>query len=281
MISLHLKSSLTILLIINSLAYAFAQQQETTPTNCDTIILKNRVFLLVKIAEIGKDSIAFYDCLTTVFDFAKATHLRLADIETIKLAKAVSSTAKEVTYVPTKQKYYIEALWDITLPAMSFVLGGFIPKNAELSPLGSGLTFSAGYQFNRYLGLGVTTKSYTIIDESIFRTRSVLADYRLDFGKMKVSLHGGVVTSSSARATDECKIQMDGTRSSPVFALSVKRYGARYFVYGLGLSYSQIPTDEQCTSSQGIKTVRKNYINVFEAHFSIGFYAPARFKKVD
>ncbi len=262
MTSLHLKSTLTILLIINSLAYVFAQQQETTPTNCDTIILKNRVFLLVKIAEIGKDSIAFYDCLTTVFDFAKATRLRIADIDTIKPAKAVSGMAEVETYVPTKQKYYVEALFDVLF-------------------LGSGLTLSAGYQFKPYLGLGITAKNYTILDEESFRTRSVLADYRLDFGKMKVSLHGGFVTYSSPRSTDECKIQMDGTRSSPIFALSVKRYGARHFVYGLGLSYSHIPTDEQCTSSQGVKTTRKDYFNVFEAHFSIGFYAPAHFQKLE
>jgi hypothetical protein len=273
---LNIKSAIIICLLSHNLTVVFAQTD--AQNNCDTLMLKSGEMAVVKIEKIDNDFIAFYDCTA---EKSSLSYIARKEVVGIKKKKKTSQNVKQPsTLVQKPQKLYIEGAVDLAISGISFV--SLDKKSVTPIIFGTGATVSAGYQFNKWIGLGVMAKrNYALFDIPSLSVNSYLVNYRLDFDAVKYYFHYGYVSNISRVAGENCEsFELDKTRPHAVFGISRKRYSKQAFVRGWSLFYAQTPFTESCRNNVSpiYKTFNKDW-GVFEVKYSFGLYAPSRFRE--
>ena len=272
-------------LILSSVNTVFAQKRdkiyEKSFMPCDTMCLKNGGEFLVKIKDSDGSYVYYQECNDG--KVAARSPQKLIHVNNVDSIKYQKLQKFKYHYVPTHVKYFYEISANLNVPRMTSLLyaTNLIQDNVYVPPFDIGYTISAGYQFKPYFGLGITNKHDIYIDYTSDKIDNLLADYRLDFGKCVVSVHGGIVTPRTKLGGGDCRyVILDKAKTHPTFGVSIKSYKAKNFLIGLSLMYSKIATIENCYSFQTKSDVIKNSrFDTFNLNIHFGLYAPKRLVK--
>jgi hypothetical protein len=255
--------ALVIYLIFNSLTPIFSQSNSVN--NCDTLVLKNGKMQFVYLNKIDDDVIYFYGCGTKDKSISSILKTDVLDVKRNKRNDLNSSSNQPYKLIEKPQKLYIEGTVDFS------------------NIVGLGASISAGYQVNKWFGLGLSGKSTLVVLQVPALTfNSRMLDYRIDFDANKLYFHYGYVSSISQNPATNCdSFELDNSKPNSVFGVSWKHYSKRFLTFGCGLFYSQMPYKESCKNNTSIiPVVLTNTRNFYEFKISIGLSAPARFRKV-
>jgi hypothetical protein len=282
---INLKPAFIIYLIINSLTAIFSQNNAVT--HCDTLFLKSGKMQFVNINKIENDFISFYECGTKDASIAFISKTEVIAIKRSNTRMENRQQLPEYELIKQHKKWYIEGSFDVTTPLVSSVkwtpkISG-IDNSKSYIIIGLGASLSAGYQFHKWAGLGLTAKtSYAWFDIPDLTFRSLSMNYRLDFDAIKVDFNYGYVSGISHVASEGCEtFDFDKSKPHSIFGVSGKLYTKRFVVLGLGVFFTQLPYSESCKSNVAtvFTTTQRNW-DIFEVKFSLGFYGPGRFSRV-
>lgn len=220
----------------------------------DTLFLSNKSLRFFKILRGYEKEISYndypenkmeYQMLRTSFDSLKYDHLN------------------------TFKKFYFEASIGLFWGQYYDFVGGL---NGALS---------IGYQFNKLLGIGISSIGVIAADNSYNYFNSLTADYKLDFSEKSIILHLGQVTGRTALVDEYCTVKVNTTKFNPAIGLSFKHYFKRFAVFDLSFYYQQSKTKGTCYDISTRKPFPvSGSINIFSGGFQVGFYLPKRYKKV-
>lgn len=270
-----LKIQLWICLIIGVCGNIYGQQtlDKTktldNQTPCDTLFIKGGIFSIVSIKQIENEQLFYTKCSngSTVKE-KRVFRINVSEVDSV--VRGMGNVLYPSQKIKMRKSFYFEGLVSFNPPFANRLTA---QKRVGYA-FGLGGSLSAGYQFNPYLGLGVALKSDLLIDYSSASVNSILAEYRLDFGAIKVGLNGGLVTNASFNG-EECTSILNKTQPRSAWAVSLKYCSKHYFTCGLNVAYSKVPMNTQCTKI----STREDW-DFVAFNFLIGFSLPSRLPKI-
>jgi hypothetical protein len=286
---------LSISLIISALPILFGQDTRaiSRENTCDTLFLKTGKMRLVRIVSENDKMISYYNCSEDNFKSSgEAIFIGVDNVQAVKKGRApYRVNAKIPRYdttiykkVLSNAKLYCEVNFGLNTPYISIIFANLKlkPRGAEYISIGASASLSVGYQFQKYVGVGLTVRSEYILDYSSQTVNSAFLDYRLDFNKTKVMFHGGIVMPNSRFRGEYCKsIVLDVSRPHSIVGITAKRYFWNHISVGLNLFYSKVPTDQNCFQvSTNRDVVSKSELDYMSQNIVLGLNFPARHKKV-
>ncbi len=272
---LTLKIQLLICLIAGVCADNYGQQATNNAQTsgnkkpCDTLFIKGGIFSIGTIKKIEGGELFYNKCSNST----NVTDKTLFHIDVNQVDSVVSGQGSVLDIGKksnTRKTFYIEGLLGFSPPSMHRLT---VQKRQGYA-FGLGGSLSAGYQFNSYFGLGIVFKRDLLIDYSSAGINSVLAEYRVHLGAIKVGLNGGFVSQGSFSGEACSAILLDKTKPRTALGISVKYYSKRYFTYGFNVSYSKLPVNEQCTIN-GKEVFTRQDRDFVAVNFLIGFSLPS------